>query len=162
MFRSDHFHKLARSAYPMDSQMLKSFRRLSALLIACLWLVGSMAQAAWVPVTGEGGRGNESFRTYIDPQSVVRKGEHVTLRVLMNYRERTEEGIASALGVSEFDCLNDRMRSRSVTAYGEPDGKGRVIREFKSVGAWSVVQPASSSEALLESACDFYPQWWSE
>lgn len=142
--------------------MTKFPMRLFLLLPAVLMLATPVAQAGWVPVTRYGDAEADLFRTYLDPKSVSRKGEHVTLRVLMNYRERSEEGIASAVGVNEFDCLNDRMRSRSVTAYGEPDGKGRVIREFKSVGAWSHVQPGTINEALLESACDFYPQWWSE
>ncbi len=137
-------------------------KRIGWLLPVALLLAGSLAQAGWVPVTREGDAQAELFWTYIDPKSVSRKGEHVTVRVLMNYRERSEEGIASAVGVNEFDCLNDRMRSRAVTAYGERDGKGRVIREFKSVGAWSSVQTGTINEALLESACDFYPQWWSE
>ena len=132
------------------------------VLPATLMLFTAIAQAGWVPVARMNDPAADLYRTYIDPQSVVRKGEHVTLKVLMNYRERSEEGIASAIGVNEFDCLNDRMRSRSVTAYGEPDGKGRVIREFKNVGAWSPVAPGTTYEALLESACDFYPQWWSE
>lgn len=137
-------------------------KRLSCLLPAALTLSVSLAHAGWLPVTREGDAEAELFRTYIDPKSLLRKGEHVTLRVLMNYRERSEEGIASAVGVNEFDCMNDRMRSRSVTAYAEADGKGRVVREFKSVGAWSNVRAGSVNEALLESACDFYPQWWSE
>ena len=131
-------------------------------LAATLMLVTVVAQAGWVPVSRDGDVGADLYRTYIDPTSVVRKGDHVSLKVLMNYRERSEEGIASAIGVNEFDCLSDRMRSRSVTAYAEPDGKGRVIREFKNVGAWSPVSPGTTYEALLESACDFYPQWWSE
>lgn len=142
--------------------MTNSPKRLLLLLSALLMLFTTSAQARWVPVTRDGDAGADLFRTYIDPASVLRKGEHVTLKVLMNYRERTEEGIASAVGVSEFDCLNDRVRSRSVTAYGDPDGKGKVIRDFKSVGAWANVQPGTINEALLESACDFYPQWWSE
>ena len=142
--------------------MMNSPKRLLLLLSALLMLATSSAQARWVPVTRYGDAESDLFRTYIDPASVSRKGEHVTLKVLMNYRERTEEGIASAVGVSEFDCLNDRVRSRSVAAYGEPDGKGKVIREFKSIGAWANVQPGTINEALLESACDFYPQWWSE
>jgi hypothetical protein len=144
----------------MDCLMPNFLKR--GLLPATLMLMTTIAQAGWVPVSRSGDKSAESFRTYIDPESVVRKGEYVSLKVLMNYRERTEEGIASAVGVNEFDCLNDRMRSRSVMAYSEPDGKGRVIREFKSVGAWGPVSTGSTQEALLESACDFYPQWWSE
>ena len=146
----------------MSKRLTHPTRLLPALLMLAVSLSVSPAQAGWVPVTRDGDAQAELFRTYIDAKSIVRKGEHVSLRVLMNYREPSEEGIASAVGVNEFDCVNDRMRSRSVTAYGEPDGKGRVIREFKSVGAWSRVQPGTINEALLESACDFYPQWWSE
>ncbi len=143
--------------------MSNRMKRLAGLLPVTLVVVAPLAQAGWVPVTTRaGGAQAERFRTYIDPTTVARRGENVTVRVLVNYRERSEEGMASAVGVNEFDCLNDRMRSRTVSGYGEPDGKGRLIREFKNIGAWNNVQPGTTNEALLQSACDFYPQWWSE
>jgi len=142
--------------------MRQRLKRLASLLSATLMLVSLYAHAGWMPINRDDDPMARMFVTYMDPQSMQRKGEHVTVRVLMNYRERTEEGIASAVGVNEFDCLNDRVRTRSSVSYGELDGKGRVIREFKSVGAWTRVTEGTVNEALLESACDFYPQWWSE
>lgn len=132
------------------------------LMSAVLLTATLPAHAGWVSVQRDADPMSRMFITYMDPNSVQRKGEHVTMRVLLNYRERTEEGIASAVGVNEFDCLNDRMRTRSSVSYAELDGKGKVIREFKHVGAWTRVVEGTISEALLESACDFYPQWWSE
>jgi hypothetical protein len=137
-------------------------QRLPRLLPVFLLLAASLTHADWLPLTRDGDPAADRYRTYIDPTSIVRKGDQVMLRVLMNYRERSEEGIASAVAVNEFDCVNDRVRSRSVVAHAEPDGKGRVIREFKGLGAWSAIPPGTINEVLLESACDFYPQWWSE
>lgn len=137
-------------------------KRSAWLLFSALLLTASFAHAGWVPVVHDAGLKASSVATYMDPKSLSRKGEHVTVRVLMNFSERSEEGIASAIGVDEFDCMNERMRSRSSVAYAEPFGKGRVIREFQSVGAWTRIIEGTVTQALMESACDFYPQWWSE
>ncbi len=142
--------------------MPHSLKRWSWLLPLASLLVATLAHAGWMPVARDEGAKPSSFATYVDPKSLHRKGEHVTVRVLMNFSERSEEGIASAVGVNEFDCLNDRMRSRSSTAYAEPFGKGKVIRDFQSVGAWTRIIEGTVNEALLASACDFYPSWWSE
>ena len=84
------------------------------------------------------------------------------MRVLLNMRDKTDDGIASVVAVDEYDCLKDRMRSRSVVSHAERDGKGRVVREFKALGAWVPVEPGRINEAVLENVCDYYPNWWSE
>jgi hypothetical protein len=132
------------------------------LLPLALLLAASCAQAGWVPVVRDADTKSTAVSTYMDPKSLSRKGDYVSVRVLINFSERSEEGIASAIGIDEFDCMNDRLRSRSSAGYAEPFGKGRLIREFQSVGAWTRIIEGTVTEALFENACDFYPQWWSE
>ena len=132
------------------------------LTFFCAALFSTAAHAGWVQVARDSDPAAQRFVLYVDPASITRKGEHVTVRVLLNMREKTDDGIASVIAVDEYDCISDRMRSRSVISYAERDGKGRIVREFKNLGAWVNVEPGKINEAVLENVCDFYPSWWSE
>lgn len=137
-------------------------RPLATLILSALsaWCVPVYAE--WVPIVRESDVAARRFSLYIDSGSIVRHNERVTVRLLLNMRDKTEDGISSVVAVDEYDCLNDRMRSRSVVSHAERDGKGRVVREFKALGAWVPVEPGKINEAVLENVCDFYPNRWSE
>ena len=137
-------------------------RKLSVLIFAVFSALSAPASAEWVPIVRESDVAARRFSLFVDSGSIVRHAERVTVRVLLNMREKTDDGIASVLAVDEYDCLNDRMRSRSVVSHAERDGKGRVVREFKALGAWVPVEPGKINEAVLENVCDYYPNWWSE
>ena len=137
-------------------------RKLTFLIFVILGGLSLPVKAEWVPIVRESDVAAKRFSLFIDAESIVRKGERVTVRVLLNMREKTDDGIASVLAVDEYDCVNDRMRSRSVVSHAERDGKGRVVREFKALGAWVTVEPGKINEAVLENVCDYYPNWWSE
>jgi hypothetical protein len=139
-----------------------SMRTVAALVLSafCAWC--APVHAEWVPIVRESDVVAKRFALYVDAGSIVRHGERVTVRVLLNMRDKTEDGISSVVAVDEYDCLNDRMRSRSVVSYAERDGKGRVVREFRALGAWVPVEPGKINEAVLEHVCDFYPNRWSE
>ncbi len=137
-------------------------RKLFMFIFAVLSGLSAEASAEWVPIVRESDVAARRFSLFVDSGSIVRHAERVTVRVLLNMREKTDDGIASVLAVDEYDCLNDRMRSRSVVSHAERDGKGRVVREFKALGAWVPVEPGKINEAVLENVCDYYPNWWSE
>ncbi len=132
------------------------------LVIALLSVLSTPVRAEWVPIVRESDVAAKRFSLFVDSGSIVRNGERVTVRVLLNMRDKTDDGIASVVAVDEYDCLKDRMRSRSVVSHAERDGKGRVVREFKALGAWVPVEPGKINEAVLENVCDYYPNWWSE
>ncbi len=132
------------------------------LVIALLSGLSTPVRAEWVPIVRESDVAAMRFSLFVDSGSIVRNGERVTVRVLLNMRDKTDDGIASVVAVDEYDCLKDRMRSRSVVSHAERDGKGRVVREFKALGAWVPVEPGKINEAVLENVCDYYPNWWSE
>ena len=137
-------------------------RKLGVIIIALTMGLPHAAMAEWLPIVRESDVAAKRFSLFVDSESIVRKGERVTVRVLLNMREKTDDGIASVVAVDEYDCLNDRMRSRSVVSHAERDGKGRVVREFRSIGAWVTVEPGKINEAVLANVCDYYPNWWSE
>ena len=136
--------------------------RARLLVFFSVALFASAAHAGWVQIARDSDPAARRFALYIDPSSIVRKGERVTVKVLLNMREPTDDGIHSVIAVDEYDCVSDRMRSRSVVSHAERDGKGRIVREFRNLGAWVNVEPGKINDAVLESVCDFYPNWWSE
>ena len=137
-------------------------RTLFLLIFVVFSGLSVQARAEWIPIVRESDVAARRFSLFVDSGSIVRQAERVTVRVLLNMREKTDDGIASVLAVDEYDCLNDRMRSRSVISHAERDGKGRVVREFRALGAWVPVEPGKINEAVLENVCDYYPSWWSE
>jgi len=137
-------------------------RTLAVLLFSAFSAWCAPVHAEWVPIVRESDVVAKRFALYIDSSSLVRHGERVTVRVLLKMRDKTEDGISSVLAVDEYDCLNDLMRSRSVVSYAERDGKGRVVREFRALGAWVPVEQGKINEAVLKNVCDFYPNRWSE
>ncbi len=133
------------------------------LLAASLFIsLPLCALAEWKPIVRDSDPVAQRFILFIDTTSIVRKDERVSVRVLLNLREKTDDGIGSVVAVDEYDCVNDRMRSRSVVSHAERDGKGRVVRESRALGAWVPVEPGKINDAVLASVCDFYPNWWSE
>lgn len=98
----------------------------------------------------------DPFVVFIDSESITHKRDRMTVRVLLNMRHRTDDGIASVIAVDEYDCRAERMRTRSMVSYAETDGKGAVVREFKTVGEWVKIEAGKINEAVMDSACPEY------
>jgi hypothetical protein len=98
----------------------------------------------------------DPFVVFIDSESITHKRDRMTVRVLLNMRHRTDDGISSVIAVDEYDCRAERMRTRSMVSYAETDGKGAVVREFKTVGEWVKIEAGKINEAVMDSACPEY------
>jgi hypothetical protein len=90
---------------------------------------------------------------YIDSETIVNKRDRMTVRVLLNMRHKTDDGVASVIAEDEYDCIAERMRTLSMVSYAEKDGRGAVIREFKTVGDWVKIKSGKINEAVMDSAC---------
>jgi hypothetical protein len=99
----------------------------------------------------------DPFVVYVDSESIATKRDRMTVRVLLNMRQRTDDGVASVIAVDEYDCRAERMRTHSMTSYAETDGKGAVVREFKTIGDWVKIGTGKINEAVLDSVCPEYP-----
>ena len=99
----------------------------------------------------------DPFVVYVDSESIATKRDRMTVRVLLNMRQRTDDGVASVIAVDEYDCRAERMRTHSMTSYAETDGKGAVVREFKTIGDWVTIGPGKINAAVLDSVCPEYP-----
>jgi hypothetical protein len=98
----------------------------------------------------------DPFVVYVDSESIATKRDRMTVKVLLNMRHRTDDGVASVIAIDEYDCRAERMRTHSMTSYAEIDGKGSVVREFKTIGDWVKIEAGKINDAVLDSVCPEY------
>lgn len=124
------------------------------LFIATVGLLcGAQSRAEWLLVQPAENQAPDPFVVFIDSESISNKRDRMTVRVLLNMRRRTEDGVGSVIAEDEYDCRTERMRTLSMVSYAESDGKGAVIREFKTVGEWVKVESGKINEAVMDSSC---------
>lgn len=141
---------------PIRSAMRRQYRALLCMVSALLALVPvSDTRAEWLMVEPYNTT-PDPFVVYIDSESIVHKRDRMTVRVLLNMRHRSDDGTASVIAVDEYDCRAERMRTRSMVSYAETDGKGAVVREFKTIGEWVKIEAGKINEAVMDSACPEY------
>ena len=141
---------------PLSSAMRQRYLAQLCMVSAFLALVPvSATHAEWLLVEPNNST-PDPFVVYIDSESITHKRDRMTVRVLLNMRHRTDDGIASVIAVDEYDCRAERMRTRSMVSYAETDGKGAVVREFKTVGEWVKIEAGKINEAVMDSACPEY------
>ena len=141
---------------PLSSAMRQRYLAQLCMVSAFLALVPvSATHAEWLLVEPNNST-PDPFVVFIDSESITHKRDRMTVRVLLNMRHRTDDGIASVIAVDEYDCRAERMRTRSMVSYAETDGKGAVVREFKTVGEWVKIEAGKINEAVMDSACPEY------
>ncbi len=133
----------------------RAFASLSfAIILFCLLPVAN-THAEWLLVEPNS-NAPDPFVVYVDSESIATKRDRMTVRVLLNMRHRTDDGVASVIAVDEYDCRAERMRTHSMTSFAEIDGKGAVVREFKTIGDWVKIGAGKINEAVLDSVCPKY------
>jgi hypothetical protein len=126
-----------------------------AIILFCLLPVAN-THAEWLLVEPNS-NAPDPFVVYVDSESIATKRDRMTVRVLLNMRHRTDDGVASVIAVDEYDCRTERMRTHTMTSYADIDGKGAVVREFKTIGDWVKIGAGKINEAVLDSVCPEYP-----
>jgi len=133
----------------------RAFASLSfAIIFFCLLPVAN-THAEWLLVEPNS-NAPDPFVVYVDSESIATKRDRMTVRVLLNMRHRTDDGVASVIAVDEYDCRTERMRTHTMTSYADIDGKGAVVREFKTIGDWVKIGAGKINEAVLDSVCPEY------
>jgi hypothetical protein len=125
-----------------------------AIILFCLLPVAN-THAEWLLVEPNS-NAPDPFVVYVDSESIATKRDRMTVRVLLNMRHRTDDGVASVIAVDEYDCRTERMRTHTMTSYADIDGKGAVVREFKTIGDWVKIGAGKINEAVLDSVCPEY------
>lgn len=130
------------------AHFVRNCRALGVLLA----LAGTPAAAGWVVVSDQ-----LDFVAYADDQSMVRKGDVVRLRDLVDLKvpRRSPYGVThlSSHGHSEFDCRTPRMRTLSFVMHAGQMGKGEAVEEIAPSGGWTPVFDGTLLYALRKFAC---------
>ena len=125
-----------------------------AIILFCMLSVADI-HAEWLLVEPNSSA-PDPFVVFVDSESIATKRDRMTVRVLLNMRHKTNDGVASVIAVDEYVCRAERMRTHSMTSYTEIDGKGALVREFKTVGDWVKIGTGKINEAVLDSVCPEY------
>jgi hypothetical protein len=144
------------SSYPKP--LIIQVRELSSLCFALVFfclLPLADTHAEWLLVEPNSNV-PDPFVVYVDSESIATKRDRMTVRVLLNMRNKTDDGVASVIAIDEYDCRAERMRTHSMSSFAEIDGKGALVREFKTVGDWVKIGTGKINEAVLDSVCPEY------
>ena len=122
-------------------------------LITLLFLNSVPAYAEWVAVEETPG-----LRTvYVDPYTIRREGNLVTLWLLMDFKwmqgNRSPSRFLSTKTQMQFDCAEKRLRLLAFTSFSRDMGTGIPAGGYVDTGNWVPVKPDSMNQALWEVAC---------
>ena len=126
------------------------------LLFTLLVLSHGLVSAEWVAVEKKyQSPGRQTV--YIDPDTVRREGNLVTLVTLIDWEwtqgKRSPSRFHSTRIKKQFDCADKRFRSLAFTHYSDHMGTGRPAGGYESEGHWVPVEPESLSQGLWDIAC---------
>jgi len=124
------------------------------LLITLLVLNSGPAYAEWVSVSVIDQVG---VTVYVDPDTIHRKGDRVTMWELIDYETRqtvTGASFLSARLQREYDCAGDLHRTLELAKLSGNMGTGKVIRITSDEQKWEPVDPGSIAKRLWRFACD--------
>ena len=118
------------------------------ILMAC---VNGNAVAAWVKVLG-----GVYFDSYVDPATIRRAGNIVTMWTLRNYKTTEVLGSKKYLSTRlqyEIDCKQEHFRTLYATFHSGPMADGDVIDSASAPDKWAPIPPESVIEVQRKFAC---------
>jgi len=125
-------------------------------VLAFIFLNSVPAHAEWRPITYAAGSGGITI--YIDPATVLRQGDLVTMLVLYDFRfVQAIKGISylSVTWQQQFDCAEHRSRHLSYKYHSDNRGNGKVmLAGDDEASKWSRVAPKSAAAILWTIGCD--------
>jgi surface-adhesin protein E len=126
-------------------------------LITLLFLSNAPAYAEWVAV--EKDYLLPGLQTvYIDPDSIRREGNMVTMWQLIDFKWGQGNGrgahrFSSTESHKQFDCAEKRIRFLAFTEFSHHMGTGITANGYVDTGNWLSVEPESINQALWEMVC---------
>ena len=101
---------------------------------------------------------------YIDPSTIRREGNQVTLWLLIDYKSMQGNIGMGSLGFGpnrffstktqkQFDCANKRVRLLKSTNFSSHMGTGEANAGYVNQDIWLSIEPNSLNQGLWEVAC---------
>jgi len=123
------------------------------ILITLLALGSGPVYAEWVSV---GGNDPIGMTTYVDPDTIRRKGSLVKMWQLNDFKtvQTVEDNsFLSAKKQREFDCAEERTRILAATQFSGNMGTGKMVWGNSGEQKWEPIVPESIAQTLWEFAC---------
>lgn len=120
-------------------------------LTMLLAVVSGSAAAEWVEVDSD-----ESTIFYIDPTTIQRDGNLVTMWELLEYkaaRVRDKVMYVSSKTQSEYDCKDEQLRTLSLSLHPGNRAGGKSVYGSNVPDHWRPVPPGGAIEVLWKIAC---------
>jgi hypothetical protein len=122
-------------------------------LITLLMMSSAPAYAEWLWASANDIQG---LTIYVDPDSIRRKGDLVTLWQLYDYKAvQTVAGnsFLSSKAQRQFDCGNQRTKLLAFTHFTGNMGNGNRVMTDSDEAEWKSVTPGSVGHVLWRFAC---------
>ena len=123
-------------------------------LIALQVLSSIPAYAEWVAIASSETQGG--YTIYVDPDTLLRKGNLVKIWTLSDYKVAQGPMGSSWISIKvldEYDCTEQQFRILASYAYAEPMGTGEIVYSDSDLGKWIPVVPDSVGQAMWKAAC---------
>ena len=95
---------------------------------------------------------------YVDPDTIHRKGNLVTMWQLTDFKTmqggRSPSRFSSTKIQKQFDCAEERLRLLALTDFWGNMGTGESADAYVDGSHWVPVKPDSFDQALWEAACN--------
>ena len=128
-------------------------RAVIAVLMAALVLSAFQARGEWMAVT----TGTEPLTVYVDPETVTRAENHVTVWQLLDFKITQTVGGKPYLSVklrNEFDCGGKKTRILEMTHFSGNLGSGKVIATHATSQQWVPISPDTLALTVLTQLCE--------
>ena len=127
------------------------------LLIAVLLAVFSTgAMAEWTYLTSSE---DNAYDIYIDKTAIHKRGNVAKVWSLHDYKapqgEKKVKPYLSVRGLSEYDCVEIRIRLSSITFFSDNMGSGQVTfsHQNNEGGTWNDIAPGTVDMSTWQVAC---------
>jgi hypothetical protein len=100
--------------------------------------------------------GNEAVITYIEPNTIRRSGDSVSMWILLDRKTAAVshgKAYLSEKTQEEFDCKEERNRTLYATRHSGNMGADDVVFKDGDPGKWMPIPPGSVIEVLWKVAC---------
>jgi hypothetical protein len=136
---------------------MRTYQFLLSITLTALSLTHQPVQAEWVTIDARY-QSHPLQTVYIDPDTIRREGNLVTLSTLVDWKwmqgNRSPSRFYSTKTTKQIDCIAKQVRTMAATDFYGHLGTGQVVGGGHShEDYWVPIEPGSLNQGLWEAAC---------
>ena len=123
---------------------MKSFATVFLLIASSIVYAADWVKIGW----------SDAFATYIDRASLVKNGSLRKVWVILDYKEKQEDGFLSERSSEEFECRQRLYRTRDINTFSGQMGQGQTVTHTPlGDSEWREIPPDSIVATVFKTAC---------